>query len=253
MNRYWTRIGLGALIVFCLGMTGIFAVRKGTAEVKSLLTAAGTRIPHELTNLKFRFDGRSLGDITALELSRNGRDDVGKVRVRVALNEVQDLDVLRDCALTLDDASGRADRLGFRCASSGELESGDFVKLGEVTFDPGSVTRPLYLMQHDAGRWRRSGVESLDVSLLKDGAGGVEARGNFDVRDHNGSPRRGSFSLKADPNAAAFSVRDDRGRSLVDFSAGAGGVQLNIRDREGRNLIRLLADSVGAAIQARHR
>jgi len=251
MNRYWTRITLGALLVFCLGMTGIVAVRKGKAKVESLLTAAGTRIPLQLANLKFRFDGRGLGDITGIDLNRSGPDDVGRVRVQVALNDANDLEGLRTCALTLDDDSRISDRLGFRCAGTTEMEAGEFVELGEVTFEPGKVTRPLYLPQHAVNRWRHSGIQSLDASLARDSHGGVQARGNFDVRNHSGLPQRGSFSLKADPNGAVISVRDDRGRALLDFSAGDLGVKLNIRDREGRNLIRLLADSLGAALRIR--
>lgn len=252
MNRYWTRIAVGALLVFCLGMTGILAVRKGKAEVKNLLTAAGTRIPLQLANLKFRFDGRGLGDITGIEVNRSGPDDLGRVRVRVALDDLKALESLRACALTIDGVARVSDRVGFRCARTTEIEAGEFVKLGDVTFEPGNVTRPLYLPQQAVHRWRHSDVRSLDASLAKDGHGGVEARGNFDIGDHRGSPQRGSFSLKADPNGAVISVRDDRGRAIVDFTAGELGVKLNIRDREGRNLLRLLADSLGAALKVRN-
>ncbi len=39
-----------------------------------------------------------------------------------------------------------------------------------------------------------------------------------------------------------ISVRDELGRSLVDFRADRGGVNLNIRDKRGRNLIKLLVE-----------
>lgn len=252
MDRYWTRIALGALLVFGIGMTGIFAVRKGKAEVKSLLTAAGTRIPLKLANLKFRFDGQSLGDITGIDVNRTGPDDVGRVKVRVALNDVSDLESLRACGLTVDDVTRISDRIGFRCAAAAELEAGDFVKLGDITFEPGSLTRPLYLPRHAVDRWRHSDVQRLDASLSRNSRGGVEARGNFDVHDHAGASQRGSFSLTANPGGAAISVRDNAGRALLDFTSGEHGVKLSIRDREGRNLIRLLADSLGAALKVRH-
>ena len=252
MNRYWTRIALGALLVFGLGLTGMVAIRKGKAEVRSLLTVAAARIPLQLANLKFRFDGRGLGDITGIEVNRNGPDDLGRVRVRVALSDRNDLETLRACAVTLDDVSRISDRTGFRCAGTTELEAGELTQLGEISFEPGSVTRPLYLPRHAVDRWRHSTIHSLEASLAKNARGGVEARGIFDVRGHAGSPQRGSFSLKADPNGAVISVRDDRGRALVDFTAGANGVNLNLRDRDGRNLIKLLADSLGAALRVRN-
>jgi len=40
MNRYWTRIALGALIVFGVGLTGMFAVREAKARVGILLSTA---------------------------------------------------------------------------------------------------------------------------------------------------------------------------------------------------------------------
>jgi hypothetical protein len=46
-----------------------------------------------------------------------------------------------------------------------------------------------------------------------------------------------------------ISVKDDNGRSLVDFRADHGGVNLNVHDRRGRNLMKLLADSLGASLK----
>ncbi len=251
MNRYWSRIALGALLVFGLGLTGMVAIRRGKAEVKSLLTVAAGRLPLQLANLKFRFDGRGLGEITGIEVNRNGLNDLGRVRVRVALRDRNDLETLRACAVTLEDVSRISDRTGFRCAGTTELEAGEFTRVGEISFEPGNVTRPLYLPSHAVDRWRHSNIRALEASLAQNGRGGVEARGIFDVQGHAGSPQRGSFSLKADPHGAAISVRDDRGRALVDFTAGANGVSLNVRDRDGKNLIKLLADSLGAALRAR--
>ena len=82
--------------------------------------------------------------------------------------------------------------------------------------------------------------------------GGVKAKGSFDVRNHDGSPERGSFTLEADSDGAVISVRDDQGRSLVNFRADHNGVNLNVRDRHGKNLLKLLADSLGAALNIRH-
>jgi hypothetical protein len=248
MNRYWLRIGLGALLIFVIGTAAMAAVRKGKAEFRHFLATAGTRIPLQLANLKFRFDGRSLGKVTGIDFQRTAPADPGRVTVRVALADGADMDALRDCSLTTDDLSHLDGQTGFRCAAPAELGAGDLVETGKIIFEPGTVSRPLYLLQRDVDRWRRSEVRSLDASLNASGHGGVQARGNFDIGSQGG-PQKGSFTLQADSQGAVISVKDDAGRSLLDFHADQNGVNLNLRDRRGRNLIKLLADSLGAALK----
>jgi hypothetical protein len=250
MNRYWLRIALGALLVFGLGVGAMAAVRKGKAEVSQFLASASRRIPLQLAHLKFRFEGRNIGEVSGIDVQRTGPEDPGRVTIRVDLTEAGDLELLRDCSLMADDAAHLRERLDFRCADRAELEAGDLVKSGEITFEPGAVTRPLLLLRRDVDRWRSSEIRSLDASLARDDRGGVRAKGNFDVRSRGG-PERGSFTLQADSQGAVISVHDDAGRSLVDFKADHNGVKLNIRDRHGRNLIRMLADSIGAALKVR--
>ena len=90
----------------------------------------------------------------------------------------------------------------------------------------------------------------LNASLQTFPNGMVHAQGTYDLLDH-GASQQGSFSLKADSQGAVVSVRDERGRSLLDLRADHNGVNLNVRDRHGRNLVRLLADSIGAAMDIR--
>jgi hypothetical protein len=249
VNRYWTRIAIGAILVFCLGMSATVAVRKGKAEVRSLLATVGRRLPLKLAHLGFRLDGRRLGDLTGLEIQRDGPDDVGRVTVRVRLDTPEDLATLANCSLAAESFRGFDDQSGFRCAAGSELGGGELVKLGEVVFQPGDLSRPLYLERHDAERWRHSEVRSLDASLVTDARGAVRAQGTYDLMSHQGNAERGSFNLKADSQGAVISVRDDQGRALVDFRADQNGLNLNVRDRHGRNLVRMLADSLGAAFR----
>jgi len=249
MNRYWLRIALGALLVFVLGVSAMAAVKKGKAEVGQLLATAGIRIPQQLAHLKFRFEGRPIGEVSGIDILRTGPDDPGRVSIRVDLTEAGDIELVRECTLTTDDLAHTDKRLGFRCADRAELTADDLVRSGEVTFEPGSVTRPLLLLRRDVERWRRSDINRLDASLTTDDRGGVRARGNFDVRSEGG-PERGSFTLQADSHGAVISVHDEAGRALLDFKADQNGVKLNIQDRHGRNLMRLLADSIGAALKA---
>ena len=248
MNRYWLRIALGALLVFLIGTVAMAAVRKGKAEVRQLLATVGARIPLQLANLKFRFEGRNVGSVTGIDIQRAAPRDPGRVTVRVTLADETEIEALRDCVLTTDDLAHLNEGTGFRCAAPAELGAGDLVETGKIIFEPGTVTRPLFLLQRDVNHWNRSDIRSLDASMNTSAHGVVRARGNFDIRNEGG-PEKGSFTLQADSQGAVISVKDDAGRSLLDFRADQGGVNLNLRDRRGRNLIKLLADSLGAALK----
>ena len=249
-NRYWTRIAIGVALVFALGMTARAAVQKGKSEIRSLLGTVSTRLPLQLAHLGFRLEGRKVGDVTAVDVHRSGPDDLGRATVRVRLSDPGVLGDLRACSLTTGDLQRFDDRSGFRCADPAELEAGGLVDVGEVIFEPGDLSRPLYLPKGDIERWRHSEVRGLNASLQTFPNGMVHAQGTYDLLDH-GASQQGSFSLKADSQGAVVSVRDERGRSLFDLHADHNGVNLNVRDRHGKNLVRLLADSIGAAINVR--
>lgn len=251
MNRYWTRIALGALLVFGLGLMGMAAVNKGKSHVQTMLSTAAARLPLQLAHLGFRLRGEQIGQVTGIDVSQSESEQAGRVTIRVALHGNASVDELRGCALTADNLEHWNSRSGFRCAVEEELD-GELVKVGEVVFLPDDFSRPLFLPGEVASRWNTSGVRSLDASMRADGNGGVTARGRYDLNGKHDGIERGSFSLQADSGGAVISVRDDQGRSLVDFRADQNGVNLNLRDRHGRNLLKLLADSLGAAIRVRH-
>lgn len=248
MNRYWTRIALGALLVFGLGMAGLAAVRKGSAEVRSLLSTAASRLPLRFANIGFRLNGRRVGEVTGLDIVRNSTAEIGRITGHVQLTEPDAAAELSDCALTVDDLHRLNDRTTFSCASAADLSSGDLVEVGEISFQPRRFSRPLYLPQHIVADWRRSEIQRIDASLARDGQGGVRASGSFDVLDQRRGSQSGSFDLRADSQGAVLSVRDEQNRPIVDFKATHEGLRLNVRDRHGRNLLRLLADSLGAAL-----
>jgi hypothetical protein len=250
MNRYWTRIAVGAVAIFCLGLMGMVAVREGKAQVRGLLSTAARGLPLRLANMGFRLHGRQIGEITGIEVQRQSAADVGSVALKVRLRRLAETPMLTDCLLTADDLDRWKRRHGFRCASPSEMGA-DLVEVGTVSFEPGEIVRPLYLPGQVIERWRLSGVDNLQASLLTDATGGVTAQGKYGIRGSDTDLKRGSFDLQADADGAVISVRDEQGRPLVNFRADKRGVNLNIRDEHGRSLMKLLADSLGASLKIR--
>lgn len=248
MNRYWTRIGFGALLVFCLGMVGISTVRKAKAKVGTYLATVGGRLPMRLATVGFQLDGRRLGDLTGLDIQRSGAGDPGNVTVRVQLTDAADAAQLESCTIAVDRRGIFNDSRGFTCESESDLTDMGYVQWGNVVFEPGNLTRPIYVSRHDLSRWNRTEIRSLQATMARGSDGRVRAEGKFDLVSRRGDPTKGSFNLTADDRGAMFSVRDNSGRSLVDFRADEGGINLNIHDRNGRNLVKPLADSLGAAL-----
>src|ERR1700756_1119167 len=100
-QRYWLKIGLGAVAVFCVGMGIIVLARRSLAEVKAL--AESTRpIGIPLAMLPFQVDGERLGKVSRIELLRSAPDDVSGFRVTVRLQDSAAVGRLADCKLTLN-------------------------------------------------------------------------------------------------------------------------------------------------------
>lgn len=251
MNRYWLRIVLGAVLIFGLGMTAMAMARRGTRHFRSVLASVGGQIPTKLANLPVRLDGRVLGRIERLEVDRRNQAEIGRVRVTVRLDDPGLLDRLTRCDLVTDDARRLADGGSFQCVDPGMLSHTGYVRFGEITFEPGSLTRAVYLPEADVEEWLHTDIRRLDARLQRAADGTVRAQGSYDLDPGKGSRERGTFDLRADSGGARFFVRDDRGREVVQFRADESGVFLSVRDRHGKDLVRLIADSIGAALRVR--
>ncbi len=231
-SGFWMKVGLGALMVFALGLTVVSVVRAGKARLQSALASVGSRIPRELADLPFRLNGRELGTVSGLEVHRAERE-VGDVLLRVNLHDAAFAGEIQACdvaALPIRHIK-RTRHVRFRCAEPAELAAGELGRLGEVVFEPGGIRRPLYLTAADLERWEEAEVRSLDANMVRDAQGEVRATGRFHLEPHHGRPDRGTFDLVAGQQGARFVVRDERGREIVKFDAGEHGVSIKVRER----------------------
>src|ERR1044071_9858153 len=129
MKRYWIRIALGALLIFGCGLVGLPRVRKGKAEVRNFLAPAARRLPLTFANIGFHLDGRHIGELTRLDIARNGPADIGKVTGHVELSSTDGLDALGNCSLTLENTRHLNTHSSFSCAAAADLENGNLVKV----------------------------------------------------------------------------------------------------------------------------
>ncbi|HTS89800.1 MAG TPA: hypothetical protein VMG41_15005 [Gemmatimonadales bacterium] len=234
MRSLWTRIGLGALAVFAVGMmafTMVGEVRQGVRNAvqsvitSSLSTMGGGRFtggteslaswPNQSgVSLPFVLDGKRLGSIRHLSVHRARRGELPDMTLLVATEPGASLSLPAECQIHPADVT-RADlEHGFSCG--GEM-NGDLVPVGQVWFEPAHLNRPFLLP--------RSAVEDIG----------------------HGGPFRATADLGAHVNVSA---QGDKGEG-VRVDAGEGKATIQVNDSLGRALVRLLADSTGALLRVR--
>lgn len=240
MNPLWTKIGLGATVIFGVGLAGITAINKGKSELVQFLGRAGTRIPLKLGQLDFEVEGRRIGAIKAVDIRHGAPGTSDGITIDVAVEDPARLVGLAECNLTAGYDGHWSGDDGFRCAAATEM--GDLVPMGSVRFLGGDLERPLYLPERVTRRLDRSGLRALEASLTTDAGGGVTANGRFDVVDRQHSIESGSFSLRASDAGTELSVRGHNGRALLDIRAGESGVSVNINELQGKRLLRLIEE-----------
>jgi hypothetical protein len=96
MRTLWTKIGLGALGVFLVGMLLLTVVEDAKSTVKQALTRA---IHHHgsaqlQADIPFVLDGQRLGSVNHMAIRRSADHDLARFTFTVALDSEADLSVL---------------------------------------------------------------------------------------------------------------------------------------------------------------
>ncbi len=249
MDKYWVKIGLGALCVFGVGMTGISLARKGVHEVK---TAALGPVRHALTNLptdllNFRLDGRRIGQIKQIDVSNDGEWTATSVQIQVALDRAAE--GLADCLLTNERWGHRTKDARFRCVGQDDIGAENLVQVGEVRFEPGSLNRPLYASRRDIRQIDRSEIRHLKATVSSADGKSISGQAKYDLRDQRGSEQQGTVRLDAGDGRALIEIRDNAGQEIFRLRADDKGVSINAKDKRGNALLRLLAGESGVDIK----
>jgi hypothetical protein len=163
MRSYWTRILLGALAIFSIGMIGVTMGRRGMLKVHEVVAGSGP-ISIPLPFVPFQLEGHKLGRVERLVVNRQAPKKVSSLNVEVKLDDSLVAQGLAGCRLAanLEDDSSRpgnvnvhVNRLGhkafFFCATSDSA----LEEFGTVTLRPGGVTVPLLVPQSLADDLRK--------------------------------------------------------------------------------------------------
>lgn len=225
MNRYWMRIGLGAVGIFVVGMLLVTGVRRGKAEVGKRLSGiafAQGIVPGKLGPV--RLDGVRLGTVNRIHIARDSAAGQRRMDVTLVPGGRAALDQLAACpALT-----GDVDRLfddhgaGFRCAGADTAGQQRFGTLAVADTD---LSRPLFAPAAQVAHFdqddRNDGNQVIDIRA--DSAGGQ----------------------------AHITVENADGRKLVQIEADSQhGALIDIRDANGKPVFHLRADSTGVEMNA---
>ncbi len=252
MDRFWGKIGLGALGIFGLGMGGITLAKKGihelkTAAVNGPVQAALHNLPTDLLN--FRLDGRRIGKVRSVDISHEGDWDSKSVRMTVALEAGRAPDDLGDCQLATE-SMGRRKDASFRCVDADEIADDNLVEIGTVRFEPDALTRPLYIRDRDLRKLNESDVRSLTANLHSEDGKSVQGQAKFDVASGHGSRQRGTVKVDASNGRAVIEINGENGEELFRLRADDNGVSINANDKRGRSLLKLLAGETGVQLNA---
>jgi hypothetical protein len=239
MRSLWTRIGLGALGVFIVGMLFLTAAREAGSAVRGAIsrtvanTLHGSAVAPAPARLPFRLDGTELGQIRRLAISREARGALPDVKLEVELADLSSLARLSRCDLVPDGNGDVAFDKGFHCAGSRQRE---LIPVGEAVFTPSDLTRPVKVersMEPDL----RTG-DPFEATAEMGGDVRVLARG------HDGA----MVQVQADSAGAKIRVNDAMGRALVRLLADSQGASLRVRGKDGRDIVRLEAGEGGFSL-----
>ena len=155
MRSYWTRIALGALAIFIVGMIGLTLVRRGIGSVQGVVHGSGP-ISIPLAFIPFQLHGDKLGSLERVTLRREAPNRVTSVELEVKLSDSVLARGLEGCRLAANLDSEGPGRPGIS-VQRGPFAEGSFwcakddsadvalVEYGHAVFHPGDVTVPLLL------------------------------------------------------------------------------------------------------------
>ena len=176
MRTYWIKIVLGALGVFAVGMVLITITRHGITKAKRVAESSDPiRIP--LAFVPFRLGGNRLGTFDRAVLIRKSPKEVTALDLAVTLTDSASAGRLAGCGLfaRLLQEQHRGVEFSdadFTCLSPDSAAAHGAERFGEVTFEPGHLTLPLFVPAEVARRLRK-GMAEIHAETASDTADSI--------------------------------------------------------------------------------
>ena len=233
-TNYWTKIGLGALAIFAVGMVLVGMGRRGTEWVNHMAHSA-TTISVPVVLVPFRLDGRDIGSIRRLDIMRDAPDHVTGATIAVKLGERTKLPA-EACALAIDDIDRIGDGATFYCADAEARAANDLVPFGTVEFEPGGASRALLLPQKVVDDL----ASEMGRDIKADTRVATRVERTTELRNRSGDVAAGEAELAA-------------AQEQLAMHATAQGVSLKIVSTLEQAGVLLRADSNGAALSIYNR
>ena len=227
--NYWTKIGLGALAIFAIGMVFVGVGRRGSHWIEHVAHSAST-ISIPIVFVPFKLDGVDIGSIRRLDVMRDAPKHVTGATIAVKLAELAKLPA-EGCALAIDDLDRIGDGATFYCADAEARAAEGLVPFGMVKFEPGGASRTLLLP--------REVIEELASEIGRDIDIDAPVATRID-RTAEFRSRSGDVAARAVELAAA--------QEQLAMHATAHGVSLKIVSALEQAGVLLQADSDGAAL-----
>jgi hypothetical protein len=215
MRKYWTRIALGALLIFCVGYGFVSAGRyfRNTVESgRDLTIPFGSLVP-------FKLDGVKVGTLRSLVIHRTAPKEIVGFGLRVRLSDSAAFEKLQGCQLTVSDPMHIDENTTFTCVSSGP----GYQPFGNVSIelrsghDSRTVIQPLLLTDATVGQIRSHAADSSAGPSADSIAAEIRERVRSQSRALGDSIRAAELERAADRmKEKAEAIRARSGRTPAD-------------------------------------
>lgn len=157
MTRYWIKIGVGALLVFAVGMGINHLIKLGKARVRVVFDSdQPLSIP--LKFVDFRVDGTRLGQLQRLRLLRSAPKEFTGAELTAVLDSGVNVEQLGTCQLRIDNLENVDEHTTFVCVHPDSPPSPvAFEPFGHVTIQGTDLVLTLLLPSQAVQQLRNLG------------------------------------------------------------------------------------------------
>jgi hypothetical protein len=166
MRNYWIKVGLGAVVIFVIGLIAVRAVRSGASGVRNVVNGTGPISIPLPSMVPFNLDGVRLGSVRHLTIFRSDSKTPSHIKVEIQIPDSITSERLTKCILTIESLDNIDEHTSFLCATAADTAGKELVPFGTVAVRSRSDSFPLLLPQravNDMTKRHQAG-DSADTS-----------------------------------------------------------------------------------------